>query len=36
MPDGKRHAHCGGAWMPALRQATETSPLTDREAEVVM
>ena len=28
--------YCGGAWTPALRQATETSPLTDREAEVVM
>ena len=27
---------CGGMWTPALRQATETSPLTDREAEIVM
>jgi DNA-binding CsgD family transcriptional regulator len=27
---------CGGASTPALRQATETLPLTDREAEVVM
>ncbi len=27
---------CGGLWTPALRQATETSPLTDREAEIVM
>jgi DNA-binding CsgD family transcriptional regulator len=27
---------CGGASTPALRQASETLPLTDREAEVVM
>jgi DNA-binding NarL/FixJ family response regulator len=27
---------CGGACTPALRQATEPLPLTDREAEVVM
>ena len=27
---------CGGASTPALRQASEPSPLTDREAEVVM
>jgi DNA-binding CsgD family transcriptional regulator len=27
---------CGGACTPALRQASETLPLTDREAEVVM
>jgi DNA-binding CsgD family transcriptional regulator len=26
----------GGAWTPALRHATETSPLTGREAEIVM
>ena len=29
-------AQCGGLWTPALRQATETLPLTDREAEIVM
>jgi DNA-binding CsgD family transcriptional regulator len=27
---------CGGAWTPALRQATEPVPLTDREREIVM
>jgi DNA-binding CsgD family transcriptional regulator len=27
---------CGGARTPALRQASETLPLTDREAEIVM
>ena len=27
---------CGGALTPALRQATEPLPLTDREAEIVM
>ena len=27
---------CGGAWTPALRQATMASPLTDREAQIVM
>ena len=27
---------CGGAWTPALRQATEPVPLTDRERETVM
>jgi DNA-binding CsgD family transcriptional regulator len=27
---------CGGAWTPALRKATETSRLTEREAEVLM
>jgi DNA-binding CsgD family transcriptional regulator len=27
---------CGGAWTPALRQASETLPLTDREIEIVM
>jgi DNA-binding CsgD family transcriptional regulator len=27
---------CGGAGTPALRQATEPLPLTDREAEIVM
>jgi DNA-binding CsgD family transcriptional regulator len=29
-------AQCGGAMTPALRQATEPVPLTDREAEIVM
>ena len=28
--------HCGGASTPALRQATEPLPLTDREREIVM
>jgi DNA-binding CsgD family transcriptional regulator len=27
---------CGGAWTPALRQASEPVPLTDREREIVM
>jgi DNA-binding CsgD family transcriptional regulator len=27
---------CGGAWTPALRQASEPLPLTDREREIVM
>ena len=27
---------CGGIWTPALRLATESMPLTDREAEIVM
>ena len=27
---------CGGAFTPALRQAAETLPLTDREREIVM
>ena len=26
---------CGGAWTPALRQASEPVPLTDREREIV-
>jgi DNA-binding CsgD family transcriptional regulator len=29
-------ARCGGARTPALRQAAEALPLTDREAEIVM
>ena len=29
-------AQCGGAYTPALRQASEPLPLTDREAEIVM
>lgn len=29
-------AHCGGASTPALRQASEQVPLTDREREIVM
>jgi DNA-binding CsgD family transcriptional regulator len=29
-------AQCGGAYTPALRQASESLPFTDREAEIVM
>ena len=29
-------AQCGGAFTPAVRQASETLPFTDREAEIVM
>jgi DNA-binding CsgD family transcriptional regulator len=29
-------AHCAGAYTPALRQASESLPFTDREAEIVM